>query len=125
MNLLEETREEIKNSGHETEDIIFIGSKQSGHSCSWSEFETLADIEYDDGVGGQEVAKDLIIAFKDGLTMWREERDGSEWWEYPEIFSMPKEKHKIISLVSVLGVVGQRYWCTLSEFNKQVSENDQ
>ena len=122
MNLLKETREAIKDSGHKTEDIIFIGSKQSGHSCSWAEFETLADIEYDDGYGGQEIAKDLIIAFKDGSTMWRGEYDGSEWWEYPEPFSMPKEKHKITSLVSVGGLT---YWCTLAEFNKQANENEQ
>ena len=35
MNLLEETQEAIIDSGHTVKDIIFIGSKVSGHSCTW------------------------------------------------------------------------------------------
>lgn len=38
MNLLEETTLEIKLSGHKPEDIVFIGSEVSDHSCSWEEF---------------------------------------------------------------------------------------
>lgn len=51
MNLLKETLEDIKHSGHEIADIVFIGSQNSGYSCTWLEFEKLADQEYDDGFG--------------------------------------------------------------------------
>jgi hypothetical protein len=98
MNLLEETIEDIKSSGHTEKDIIFIGSEQSGHSCSWEEFKTLADIEYDCGFGAQEIATDLIIAFEDGSKMWRHEYDGSERWEYSKPFKMPKELKPIARL---------------------------
>ena len=64
-NLLKETKEAIKKSGHKIEDILFIGSEKSGHSCTWEEFEKLADVEYDGGYGASEVAQDLIIVFKE------------------------------------------------------------
>ena len=99
-NLLEETIEAIESSGHTNTDIIFIGSESSGHSCSWEEFKTLADKEYDSGYGGNEVAYDLIIAFSDGSTMWRDEYDGSEWWDYSKPFVNPKTTSKIITLFS-------------------------
>ena len=35
MNLLEETQDAIIDSGHTAKDIIFIGSKSSGHTCTW------------------------------------------------------------------------------------------
>lgn len=98
MNLLEETIEVIKQSGHEIEDIIFIGSQSSGHSCTWSQFEVLANHEYDDGFGTQEIAIDLIIAFTDGATMWRYGYDGSEWWYYSAPFKMPGETKPIKTL---------------------------
>ena len=51
-NLLKETKEAIRASGHRIGDIVFIGSEDSGHECSWGEFEFLADKEYDSGYGG-------------------------------------------------------------------------
>ena len=98
MNLLEETIEAIENSGHEIEDIIFIGSEESGYCCDWDEFKVLANIEYDSGVGSQEIASDLIIVFSDMSTMWRHEYHGSENWQFPKHFVMPKDKKKIITL---------------------------
>lgn len=100
MNLLEETKDDIKSSNHKLGDIVFIGSRKSGHSCTWKEFETLADIEYDNGYGGQEVATDLIIVFEDGVIMSRGEYDGSEWWEWTEPFVMPDELKPISKIVS-------------------------
>jgi len=80
MTLLNETVDKINQSGLDLDDIIFIGSKDGKYSCNWLEFETLADRDYDSGYGGQEVASDLIIAFKCGTVMSRTEYDGSEWW---------------------------------------------
>lgn len=113
-NLLKETIEDIKQSGHEPSDIVFIGSKETGHGCTWEEFEKLADKDYDSGFGAQEVASDLIIAFGDGATMWRHEYDGSECWEYSEPFVMPESQKPIKSLF-VKGVG----WEDLQEINAE------
>lgn len=43
INLLAETREAIADSGHTPEDIVFIGSLDSGHRCTWDEFIKLTD----------------------------------------------------------------------------------
>ena len=98
MNLLNETEEAVKNSGHTPSDIVFIGSEKTGHECTWDEFRLLANREYDDGFGGQEVASDLIIVFSDGQSMWRGEYDGSEWWEHAKPFVRPSTKLPIDSL---------------------------
>lgn len=111
MNLLQETIEDISNSGHRIEDIIYIGSEESGHCCDWEEFKILADIEYYDGFGAQEIASDLVIAFSGGAKMWRHEYDGSERWEYSRPFVAPKEKKKIKTLRN------GSMWCDLSEMN--------
>jgi hypothetical protein len=97
MNLLQETIESIKDSGHSPSDIMYIGSRD-GYSCTWEEFQTLANREYDDGFGGAEVADNLEIIFTDGSGMTRGEYDGSEWWQYSKPFIMPKETKPITSL---------------------------
>lgn len=99
MNLLVETLEDIEESGHTPEDIIFIGSEISGHSCTWDEFCKLADVGYDRGYGAQEVAEDLIIVFNDGTKMWRHEHAGSECWKYSTPFKMPEQLKPITRLI--------------------------
>jgi hypothetical protein len=98
MNLLQETVEFINGIEQKTEDIIFIGSENSGHSCTWAEYEILANRRYDNGFGGQEVATDLIIVFSDGTRMWRNEYDGSEWWAHFPPFKAPTEAKPIKKL---------------------------
>ena len=105
MNLLKETLTDIENSGHEVSDIVYIGSSESAFCCVWSEYETLANIEYDEAYGSQKIASDLIIVFSDGQSMWRHEYDGSEWWMYSKPFKIPANKKKIITLCS--GYSGQ------------------
>lgn len=97
-NLLAETIEAIHESGHKVDDIVFIGSVESGHSCNWEEFEVLADKEYHSGFGSQKVASDLEIVFSDGLRMWRNEYDGSEWWMFSKPVILPNERKEIKSL---------------------------
>lgn len=116
-NFLQETIADIERSGHAPEDIIFIGSRESGHSCTWDEFRTLADFDYDSGFGAQKVASDLIIAFKDGATMWRYEYDGSEQWQFSEQFRMPTNTRPITRLHVTNEQVG---WRTLA----QIETND-
>jgi hypothetical protein len=95
MNLLKETLDDIKSSGHNIADIIYIGSEESGFCCEWSDYKTIADIDYNSGFGAQEIASDLVIVFSDGVKMWRSEYDGSEAWSYSKPFKMPVDKKKI------------------------------
>ena len=98
INLLEETKKELGWAGQSCEDIIFIGSLKSGHSCTWEEFTALADEEYHNGYGTSEVALDLVILFKDGGRLYREEYDGSEWWIYQPPVDIPQDTKKIETL---------------------------
>jgi hypothetical protein len=110
--LITETKEAIKRSGHKIADIIFIGSEVSGHSCTWKEFEQLANFDYDSGFGSQEVATDLIIVFSDGAKMWRDEYDGSEGWAYSSPFKMPTKFKPITTLCN-----GDS-WASIEEMNR-------
>lgn len=91
-NLLEQTKKAIGRSNHSIEDIVYIGSRRTGHSCTWDDFCKLADKEYDDGYGSQEVAEDLTITFKDNSILLRWEYDGREWWKY--IYPIPPESQR-------------------------------
>ena len=81
MNFLEETITKIYASGHSLNDVMFIGTEDGYHRISWSKFEKISDFDYDSGFGCQEIPS-LIVYFKDNTYMFREEYDGSEWWEY-------------------------------------------
>lgn len=111
MNLLEETIRAIEEFRLKTENIIFIGSEESGHSCTWDEFQVISNKVYDSGYGGQQVAEDLIIVFKDKTRMIRGEYDGSEWWEIIRPFKMPKIKLPIKCMI-------RRNESTLKQMNK-------
>ena len=89
MNLLKETIKMIKKSGHTPMDIVFIGSSASAFGCTWDDFKTLANHEYDNGFGGANVAGDLEIFFSDGNIMWRDDYDGAEWWNYSTTNKIP------------------------------------
>jgi hypothetical protein len=119
MNFLAETIGAITDSGHAPEDISFIGSIESGHSCTWPEFKELADFEYDSGYGAQKVATDLKIIFLDGSSMWRHEYDGSEWWMYQKKLATPQELKTIKSLQVHGSMVG---WETLESINEYSEE---
>lgn len=113
-NLLQETKEAIKSSGHKKSDIVFIGSEKTGHECTWAEFCKLADVEYNAGYGAAKVAQDLVVVFADGQKLWRREYDGLEWWEHSTPFVRPKRKLPINSLVVPKERVG---WMDLAEIN--------
>ena len=118
MNLLQETIQDIAESGYEIKDIVFIGSLKSGYRCTWGEFEILADHEYDEGFGAQKVAQDLMILFNDGQYMSRWEYDGSEGWATPcKKYRIPEEKKAIKSLFVTEKRVG---WEDLEEINKDI-----
>lgn len=74
-NLLQETRQAARDPGHTERDIMFIGSLDSGHNCTWAQFEKLAEIDYDADFSQQNVACDLVIDFPDGTRLGRADYD--------------------------------------------------
>ena len=111
VNLLQETLVFLLHYGYTLQDLIFLGSEQTGHSCTWEEFCILADIKYDKGQSPQEIACDLIIVFADGAIVRRIEYDGAEKWKLTRPFVMSAEKKPISKLISEEG------WQTLEEIN--------
>lgn len=82
MNFKQETYEDIQESGHTREDVMFVGSADGEYRATMDHFDTIADFEYDAGYGSQKIADDLIVYFYDGSYMTRSEYDGSEGWAY-------------------------------------------
>jgi hypothetical protein len=113
INLLEETIANINGSDHSVEDVDWIGSRDGEYAMSWAEFEKIADFEYNDGYGAAEIAVDLVVVFKDGSYMVRQEYDGSESWEFMEILTK-KEKTKPITNLGG----EEQMWPKLAELNK-------
>lgn len=114
MNFLEETKRDIKESGHKIEDVMFIGSANGIYRMNWDKFIEKADFDYDNGYGSAHIAEDLIVYFKDHTYMTRFEYDGSEWWNYsvPKIFNEDDEYKDF----DILG--NNRYrWKNVKEMN--------
>ena len=87
MNLLTETKDEIKSYGKSIEGIKFINSPSSTSGViSWEEFvkECEEFKDYDSGYGSQEVPNYEIV-FNDNTWLSRFEYDGSENWELNSI----------------------------------------
>lgn len=82
MNLLAETIEMLETNNKLPDNVLWVGTKEI--SFTWADFVELANTEYCAGLGGQEVAKDLLI-IGDGFWLERHEYDGSEWWEFKEL----------------------------------------
>lgn len=86
---IEETEEAIKNSGHTTSDIEFIGD-QTRHVelGNWDLFKKSVNSfeekhpDYSSSGSGYRACRDLIIAFKDGSLLFREGYATSEQWDY-------------------------------------------
>lgn len=96
-NLLKETEYSITSSKHTPEDVVSIGLLDPPRSCTWEEFQTIANEEYDSGYGGHEVLLDLIVLFKDGTRLERREYDGSEWWQFVGKVKAPKKAGPLVS----------------------------
>ena len=106
MNLLDETVEILKDNNLEPKDVLWVGNSEV--KTDWENFAKIADIDYDSGFGGQEVATDLIVV---GQNWWleRHEYDGSEWWEFKQLPKEPETK------VTLYRAVGGGSWSTLKE----------
>ena len=96
VNLLEETLKVLKTHDKSPKDVLWVGNEF--HKTTWVGFESVANITYDNGYGGNEIASDLLIV---GDCWWLErgEYDGSEWWDFK---TLPKcESNEFKKLVSV------------------------
>ena len=114
-NFKKETYETIKSSGHNREDVMFIGSSDGKYRINMDQFDEISDFEYDPGFGGNEIIDDLIIYFKDKTYIIRGEYDGSEWWQYnvPVVYNEndPSKPFKKIKV--------ENYESSVEELNKE------
>jgi hypothetical protein len=95
MNLLEETLSILKENNLTEEDVKWVGSNDIWFS--WEDFKLLANINYDSGFGGEEIALDLLVV---GKNWWLERHtyDGSEWWEFKQLPVKPKKEIKPLAI---------------------------
>lgn len=110
MNFLDETLEILKENNKTPEDVRWCGSKEWGY-FSFNDFHKIANFQYSNGFGGQEIAKDLMIVGEDWY-LERGEYDGSEWWEFKQGLSIPKKENIPTTLCN-----GDS-WATLVEMNR-------
>jgi hypothetical protein len=112
-NLLQETLKDLAEHGKTPADVLWVGNSEI--KTDWANFAEIADIKYDNGYGGAEIAQDLKIV---GADFWleRHEYDGSEWWEFK---TLPKAPAKTCKLKSVKGT---SWWHP--EIIMEVDENE-
>jgi hypothetical protein len=100
--LLDDTLRCIALSGHTVEQIVFIGT-ESGYSLSWDEFASMTALHPHIG----EIARDIVIEFSDGKTMWRE--CDFEWgcssWAFQRPFTRPT------NTVMPITILADNCWC--------------
>ena len=108
MNLLTETLDVMKEVGKTPDDVLYV--KMTKDSGFWKEFDynypneilvdfdvfkELANKEYDNGYGSNNVNRSTTILFKDNSVMYRWEYDGAEGWTYVELpRTFPKKYDK-------------------------------
>lgn len=91
VNLLVETKDIMNSHGKTPSDVRWVGEKDGW--CTWDEYADQADRDYDDGYGGEEVSRIIIVG--DDWWLERHEYDGSEWWEYKKLPVKPVERTKV------------------------------
>lgn len=115
INLLQETIDYIKAHKHSPEDVLWVGSNSV--YTTWEEFSIVANIEYDNGYGGNEVPSDLMVV---GQDWWLErgEYDGSEWWEYKTYPKKPTKKIRLKAVVRDQASLETYYSDEIGKMNK-------
>lgn len=98
MNLLKETIAKLADFGLTPADVVWCGNSEGWFT--WEDFEKVADVNYDAGYGGNEIAIDLIIAGK-GWWLERAEYDGSEWWSLKKQLKKPSKKRVPTSVENI------------------------
>jgi len=82
INLKQETIEAIEENKKDIKDVMFVGTNDGKLRIPIELFLDMSDFVYHNGFGGNEISTNLIVFFKDGSYLRREEYDGSEWWTY-------------------------------------------
>lgn len=113
MRLLKETERNLKDHNKTWDDVDWIGGSDYG-IIPLEHFKKIANVEYDSGYGLQEVAYDLIIVFKDGAWLEREEYDGSEWWVYKK---SPVKPENIIYPEKIVAEETMEYCRSIHDLN--------
>ena len=107
MNLLQETKEILKEMGKKESDVLWVGSTDGKYIITFQQFKKLAQsFIYDEGFGAQEVARDLVVVGKDWW-LERSEYDGSEGWEYKTIPSKTNKPKKIKEIGQTKKIMGE------------------
>jgi len=119
MNLLQETLEILSEHGKTKDDVLWCGSEAFGY-FTWEDFEELANDDYNESYGLQEVVTDLLIVGKD-FWLERHEYDGSEWWEYK---SFPKKPERYVKPRIIIGDDIGYMKCTLQELHDKIEKRE-
>ena len=121
-NLLKETEHVLKIFKKKPVDIDWIGSKDGKYAINWEQFKNLAgSIDYDAGYGAQEIARDLVVVFKDGDWLIRDEYDGAESWE---LQSLPKKRVRSKPIYRLCVNEDEAGWTTIDYMNKNIKKGD-
>ena len=95
MNLLQETREELRSNGYTPQDVAWVGSRNGKYVGTWEDFVRIANRRYNPGYGSNQVSLELVVVLLDGAWLERHEYDGSEWWEFKRTPEMQQQTHPI------------------------------
>ena len=110
MNLYDETVEILSSHDKTITDIEYIGSTRTKINTNKA-LKLMKKTNYDSGLGGQEIACNLMIK-GNGFIMTRGEYDGSEWWGYMQTDpSLPQVEIDVKSFKANIG------WNTLEGIN--------
>lgn len=85
-NLLDETLATLKANKKSTTDVVRV--QWDKFYCTWEQFAKVASFTYDAGFGGAEVQTSLQVV-GDDWWLERGEYDGSEWWEFKTMPTIP------------------------------------
>lgn len=81
INFLQETINKLQENGKSTNDVKWIGYRDSSKVCTWKTFVSLANFQYDNDFGIEHINLNLVVV-GDGWWLERHEYDGSEWWAF-------------------------------------------
>lgn len=84
LNLLAETVKQLEANNKTTQDVEWVGNRSGNYSIDWAKFESIANVDYYESYGGQEISENLVVVGKDWW-LERGEYDGSEWWEFKSL----------------------------------------
>lgn len=111
MNLLAETIEDLEANKRAASEVKWVGSRDGKYAMTWDEFTKVANVDYDNGFGGQEIASDLVVV-GDAWWLERHEYDGSEGWSFKTTPTL-QDGYKPFSTVN-----NGDSWCNVGDMNK-------